>query len=38
MPSRSIPCVTLYVRITDHKGKRRYERGNRRNPQLNWGV
>ena|SRR5271165_6397792 len=37
MPSRSIPSVTLYIRITD-EGHRRYERVNRRNPQLNGGV
>jgi len=34
MPSRSIPSVTLYIRITDEKGNRRYERVNRRKPQL----
>ncbi len=33
MQSRSIPSVTLYIRLTDEKGKRRYERVNRRNPQ-----
>jgi hypothetical protein len=38
MQSRSIPCVTLYIRIGNEKGKRRYERVNRRNPQLNCGV
>jgi integrase/recombinase XerD len=38
MPSRSIPSVTLYIRITDEKGNRHYERVNRRNPQLNGGV
>ncbi len=38
MQSRSIPSVTLYVRITDEKGNRRYERVNRRKPQLNGGV
>jgi integrase/recombinase XerD len=38
MQSRSIPSVTLYIRITDEKGKRRYERVNRRKPQLNGGV
>jgi integrase/recombinase XerD len=38
MQSRSIPSVTLYIRITDEKGNRRYERVNRRNPQLNGGV
>jgi len=38
MPSRSIPSVTLYIRITDEKSKRHYERVSRRNPQLNGGV
>jgi integrase len=38
MRSRSIPSVTLYIRITDEKGTRRYERVNRRKPQLNGGV
>jgi integrase/recombinase XerD len=38
MQSRSIPSVTLYIRITDEKGNRRYERVNRRKPQLNGGV
>ena len=38
MQSRSIPSVTLYIRITDEQGNRRYERVNRRNPQLNGGV
>jgi hypothetical protein len=31
MQSRSIPIVTLYIRIADEKGDRRYERVNRRN-------
>jgi hypothetical protein len=35
MQSRSIPSVTLYIRITDEKGNRRYERVNRRKPQTN---
>jgi hypothetical protein len=34
----SIPSVTLYIRITDEQRDRRYERVNRRNPQLNGGV
>jgi hypothetical protein len=38
MQSRSIPSVTLYIRITDEKGNRHYERVNRRKPQLNGGV
>ena len=38
MQSRSIPSVTLYIRITDEKGNDRYERVNRRKPQLNGGV
>jgi hypothetical protein len=38
MQSRSIPSVTLYIRITDEKGNRRYERVYRRNPQLSGGV
>jgi hypothetical protein len=38
MQSRSIPSVTLYIRITDEKANRRYERVNRRKPQLNGGV
>jgi hypothetical protein len=38
MQSRSIPCVTLYIRVTDEKGNRGYEHVNRRKPQLNGGV
>ena len=38
MQSRSIPSVTLYIRITDEQGNPRYERVNGRNPQLNGGV
>jgi integrase/recombinase XerD len=30
----SMPSVTLYIRITDQKGRRHYERVNRRNPQT----
>jgi integrase/recombinase XerD len=38
MHTRSIPSVTLYIRITDDKGNRRYERVNRRKPQLSGGT
>jgi integrase len=38
MQSRSIPSVSLYIRITDEKGNRRYDRVNRRKPQLSGGV
>ncbi len=38
MQARSIPSVTLYIRITDEKGNRRYERVNRRKPQLSGGI
>ena len=39
MQSRSMPSGTLYIRrTTDEKGDRRYERVNRRNPQLNGGT
>ena len=38
MQTRSIPSVTLYIRITDEKGTRRYERVNRRKPQLSGGT
>ena len=31
--NQSLPHVSLYIRITDAKG-RRYERVNRRNPQI----
>jgi hypothetical protein len=34
---RNLPTVSLYIRITDVNG-RRYERVNRRNPQLEGGV
>jgi hypothetical protein len=35
---RNLPSVSLYIRITDKKGRRHYERVNRRNPQLEGGV
>jgi hypothetical protein len=35
---KSLPSVGLYIRITDDKGCRHYERVNRRNPQLSGGV
>ena len=38
MRARSIPSVTLYIRITDENGNRRYERVNRRKPQLSGGI
>ena len=38
MQARSIPSVTLYIRITDEKGNRHYERVNRRKPQLSGGI
>jgi len=31
---KSLPSVSLYIRITDEKGRRRYERIRRRNPQV----
>ncbi len=31
---KSLPSVSLYIRITDEKGRRRYERVRRRNPQM----
>ena len=31
---KSLPSVSLYIRITDEKGRRRYERIRRRNPQM----
>jgi integrase len=31
---KSLPSVSLYIRITDEKGRRRYERIRRRNPQA----
>jgi len=34
--SQPLPSVSLYIRITDAKG-RRYERVNRRNPQIATG-
>ena len=30
---KSLPSVSLYIRVTDEKGRRRYERIRRRNPQ-----
>lgn len=30
----SLPSVSLYIRVTDEKGRRRYERIRRRNPQV----
>ena len=31
---KSLPGVSLYIRITDEKGRRRYERIRRRSPQM----
>jgi integrase len=31
---KSLPSVGLYIRVTDEKGRRRYERIRRRNPQV----
>ena len=31
---KSLPSVSLYIRITDEKGRRHYERIRRRNPQV----
>lgn len=31
---KSLPSVSLYIRITDEKGRRRYERIRRRSPQM----
>lgn len=31
---KSLPGVSLYIRITDQKGRRRYERIRRRSPQM----
>lgn len=31
---KNLPSVSLYVRITEKKGRRRYERIRRRNPQM----
>ncbi len=31
---KSLPSVSLYIRITDKKGRRRYERIRRRSPQV----
>ena len=31
---KSLPSVSLYIRVTDEKGRRRYERIRRRNPQV----
>ena len=31
---KSLPSVSLYIRITDEKDRRRYERIRRRNPQV----
>jgi hypothetical protein len=38
MQTRSIQSVTLYSRITDVKGNRRFERVNRRKLQLSGGT
>jgi hypothetical protein len=31
---KNLPLVSLYIRITDEKGRRRYQRIRRRNPQI----
>ena len=36
--NQSLPSVSLYIRITEPNGDRRYKRVNRRNPQLAGGV
>jgi hypothetical protein len=36
--SIALPAVSLYIRLTELNGTRRYERVNRRNPQLEGGA